>query len=148
MAHTYTDLLAHIIFSTKDRQPLITSDLKPRLHAYICGIVTDIGGKALIVGGIDDHVHLLANLPKTAAPADTMRTIKANSSKWAHDFSGKPFAWQGGYGAFSVSRSNVDAVYNYIASQEEHHKRMTFQEEYLMLLKKHGIEYDERYLWT
>lgn len=148
MAHTYTELLAHIIFSTKERQPLINTELKPRLHAYMHGIVKDIGGKALIIGGIADHVHLLINLPTTVTLADALRTIKSNSSKWTHEEGHKDFAWQSGYGAFSVSRSNVETVYKYIANQEEHHRRMTFQEEYVMFLQKHGIEYDERYLWT
>lgn len=148
MAHTYTDLLAHVIFSTKDRQPLINTDFKPRLHAYMHGIVKDLGGKALIIGGIADHIHLLVNLPTTVTMSEAMRVVKANSSKWAHEEGHRHFAWQSGYGAFSVSRSNVEAVYNYIANQEQHHRVMTFQDEYVMFLEKHGIEYDERYLWT
>lgn len=149
MAHTFTNLLTHIIFSTKDRLPCIDAQLKPELLAYMGGIVRELEGKAYSINGTADHVHLLVSLPPTLALSDAMRVIKTNSSKWAGErearqvFSG----WQTGYGAFSVSKSNVPDVIKYIADQEEHHKKVSFQEEFIAFLKKHEIDYDERYIW-
>ncbi|MBX2992412.1 MAG: IS200/IS605 family transposase [Bacteroidetes bacterium] len=149
MAHTYVQLLTHIVFSTKHRQPVMTSDLRERLFPYIGGIFRELEGSALLINGVADHVHVLAFLPAKRALSDIMRDVKANSSGWVHKQfpQQKNFAWQTGYGAFSVSKSNLEVVKNYIANQEEHHRRKTFQEEYVGLLKKHGIEYDERYIW-
>jgi putative transposase len=149
MPHTYTNLLSHCIFSTKDRVPDIDADLLPKLCAYMGGIVRSIGGVALLINGVTDHVHLLASLPPALSMSDAMRLIKTNSSKWVHEQwpARAAFAWQTGYGAFSVSKSNVEAVSAYIAHQEEHHKTMTFQEEFIAFLTRHGIEYDERYIW-
>lgn len=149
MAHTYTNLLVHAVFSTKDRRPDLDAAVRSRLFPYLGGIVQSLHGKALIVNGTDDHVHTLLSLPATLAAADVMRAIKANSSRWVHETwpAKRDFAWQAGYGAFSVSHSNLEAVRKYIANQEEHHRRMTFQEEHLELLKRHGIAYDERYVW-
>ena len=149
MPHTFARLLYHVAFSTKGRAPMIDAELKPRLHAYMGGIIGELEGKALIVGGTADHVHLLASLPAKIAVADAMRVVKTNSSRWVHEEWSKrvEFAWQTGYGAFSVSQSAMEAVKRYIANQEEHHRRMTFQEEFLELLRRHGIEYDERYVW-
>lgn len=149
MAHTYTNLLTHIIFSTKDRAPLINAKLKPKLLGYMGGIVREMHGTALIINGTDDHVHLLIGLPPTLSLSEVMRVLKTNSSKWVHEKqnSGSAFGWQSGYGAFSVSQSNVLAVSEYIAHQEEHHRKTSFQKEFITLLKKHGIEYDERYIW-
>lgn len=149
MAHTFTSLLVHVIFSTKDRRPLLDVDLRPRLLPYIGGIVREAGGTPLVMNGVDDHVHLLLGLPALLSVADAMRLLKTNSSRWVHEQwpQRRAFAWQAGYGAFSVSRSNVDEVERYIAQQEEHHRRLTFQEEYLTFLRRHGIEFDERYVW-
>jgi putative transposase len=149
MAHTYTYLLYHIVFSTKGRIPCLEADLRPDLFAYMGGIVRELRGKAYIVGGTNDHAHVLMTLPPTIGIAEAMRVIKANSSGWVHDKwpSRGAFAWQTGYGAFTVSQSNSRSVAGYIADQEEHHRRRSFQEEFLALLKKHGVEYDERYLW-
>lgn len=148
MAHTFTNLLTHVIFSTKDRSPVITPDIKPRLLAYMGGIVRSIDGIALAIDGPTDHVHLLIKTPATVAMADVVRIVKANSSKWVHEtFPRSAFAWQTGYGAFSVSCSNVEAVSEYIAGQEEHHKTVSFQEEFVAFLRRHGVEYDERYIW-
>lgn len=149
MPHTYANLLVHVIFGTKDRLPTITPELRPRLFAYMGGVVREIGATPCIVNGTEDHAHLLLGLPVTKAIADVLRVVKANSSRWAHqEFpSLGTFAWQSGYGAFSVSQSSADAVYAYIADQEEHHKRVSFQDEYLLFLKRHGIAYDERYVW-
>ncbi len=149
MAHTYSHLLYHVVFSTKDRATYVDEALRPRLHAYLGGIARQIGAASVLVGGTADHVHLLLSLPPATAVADALRVLKANSSRWVHGQGRErsSFAWQTGYAAFSVSRSATDAIKQYIASQEEHHRRMTFQEEFLALLRKHGIQYDERYLW-
>jgi REP element-mobilizing transposase RayT len=149
MAHTYTNLLTHIIFSAKDRAPLIDAELKPKLFSYMGGIIREMRGTALIINGTTDHLHLLVGLPPTLSLSEAMRVLKTNSSKWVHEMSNarQTFGWQSGYGAFSVSQSNVLAVSEYIAHQEEHHRRVSFQEEFLSFLKKHGIEYDERFIW-
>ena len=149
MPHTYVNLLVHVIFSTKDRRPHMTPDLRPRLFAYIGGVVRELGGTPSIVNGTDDHVHVLLGLPATKAVADVLRIVKTNSSRWVHETfpALRAFAWQSGYGAFSVSQSNADAVHAYIATQEEHHRHVSFQEEYAQFLKRHGITYDERYVW-
>jgi REP element-mobilizing transposase RayT len=149
MGHTYASLLTHCIFSTKDRAPHLTKQIAPNVFAYMGGIVRSIGGVPLLINGVADHVHMLASLPPTLAIAEAMRVVKANSSKWIHGQwpDQRAFAWQNGYGAFSVSRSNQEAVLSYIAGQEEHHKTTTFQEEFLAFLKRHEIEFDERYVW-
>jgi REP element-mobilizing transposase RayT len=149
MSHTYTRLHYHIVFSTKDRQTFIKPDLKPRLHAYMIGIVENLGGIVQAIGGIDDHVHILAFCPPKIALADFIGKIKSNSSGWVHETwpHRASFAWQRGYGAFTVSESNLAEVKLYIENQEEHHKRMTFKEEYVLLLRKHGIIFDENELW-
>ena len=149
MAHTFTNLLTHIIFSTKDRLPHIDDDLRAQLYPYMVGILRELDGKTSIINGTSDHVHLLVQLPPVLALSDAMRILKTNSSKWVHDRwpVRSKFGWQTGYGAFSVSKSNADAVSRYIADQEEHHRKKTFQEEFLEYLKKHEIEYDERYIW-
>ncbi|HKS97259.1 MAG TPA: IS200/IS605 family transposase [Terriglobia bacterium] len=150
MAHTYTKLLAHFIFSTKDRAPNLHPSARAELFPYMLGILRNIDTTVLALNGSADHVHLLAALPPILSVAEAMRVLKANSSRWANErglVRGR-FAWQEGYGAFSVSQSNVSAVAHYIARQEEHHRKITFQEEFLEFLKKHGIVYDERYIWT
>jgi putative transposase len=148
MPSTYTNLLYHIVFSTKERQPLITSDFKGELYHYIGGIIRAEGGKQLEIGGIEDHVHILAKLKPAIAVSDALRLIKANSSKWANEGKSKTrFAWQEGFAAFSVSESQVDPVTHYIRHQEEHHAGQTYQEEFVTLLERHGVEYDLRYLW-
>jgi putative transposase len=156
VAHTFTNLLVHVIFSTKDRRPYIDPDLSSRLFAYMGGVLREIGVAPMIVNGTEDHIHKLIGVPATRSVAEVIRVVKANSSKWVHEqFSNRhDFAWQSGYGAFSVSQSkfsvsqsNVDSVRQYIANQEEHHRTVSFQEEYLAFLKRHGISYDERYVW-
>lgn len=146
MAQTLTNIIVHVVFSTKDRQPLITSDLKPDLLAYIGGIVREMDGKLLAADGTSDHVHLLLRLPPKLSVADALRVIKANSSRWARQTHAR-FQWQPGYAAFSVSQSNVPAVARYVRAQERHHRQVSFQEELVAFLKKHGIVYDERYIW-
>jgi len=148
MSHTYTNLLSHVVFSTKDRRPLIDDELKPRLLGYINGVVNESGGKILSLNAMPDHLHGLLELPPTSSLSDSMRILKTNSSRWVHETwaSRKSFAWQTGYGALSVSRSNASAVASYIAEQESHHRKRTFQEEFIELLVKHGIDYDPKYV--
>lgn len=149
MSHTYTHLAVHIVFSTKDRAPSISAELRSQLFAYMNGIVGNLGGKALIVNGLADHVHLLASLPPTMSVADALRVLKTNSSKWVHETwpERSTFKWQTGYGAFSVSHSAVQDVAKYIENQEAHHRKYSYEEEFLALLEKHDIPYDERYIW-
>jgi len=150
MGHTSTNVLVHFVFSTKQRQPAITSDIAPDLHAYLGGIVRELRGTALAINGTADHVHLLVRVPPVKAVADIARVIKTNSSRWLHERwpEKRQFAWQTGYGAFSVSESNVDAVRNYIYGQAEHHKARSFQEEFVAFLKRNNISYDEGYIWN
>lgn len=150
MPASYTNLLYHIVFSTKDRRPFITPKLQIELHPYIGGIIVDAGGKPIEIGGVADHVHILAKLPATLAIADALRLIKANSSKWAGERKDlvRTFAWQTGYSAFTVSKSQADAVLAYIRNQARHHRRKTFKQELISLLDKHEIEYEEKYLWA
>ena len=148
MAHTFTNLLTHVIFSTKDRLPLLAPDLRPDMLAYLGGIVRKLHGKVIESNARPDHVHCLLSLPPALAVAEALRVLKSNSSLWVHETRRRAtFAWQTGYGAFSVSQSNVPAVVKYIRSQDEHHRKVTFQEEFIAFLKRHGITYDERYIW-
>lgn len=148
MAGTYTNLLYHIVFSTKERRQLITPAIEEDLYSYIGGIVRGVGGVQLEIGGVADHVHLLIKLKPMLAVSDVVRDIKANSSKWLNERSAiYKFAWQDGFAAFTVSESQVAAVRAYIRGQKEHHARMSFQDEVLALLKRHRVEFDERYLW-
>lgn len=149
MAHTFTNILLHVIFSTKARNPLLDDELKPRLLPYLCGIMRELGATPLSIDGPSDHLHLLLAQPPTLPLADLIRTIKTNSSRWIHENWPQrgDFAWQTGYGAFSVSLSAAEDVKRYIAAQQEHHRHVSFQEEFAAFLKKHGIKYDERYIW-
>jgi putative transposase len=148
MPHSFTNLLTHVIFSTKDRRPSILPEFKSRLHAYLGGIMHELDGHPVTINGTPDHVHLLIRLPPTLALAGAVRVLKANSSRWVNETfeSRQRFAWQIGYAGFSVSRSNVPAVVKYISGQEEHHKKISFKEELRNYLEKHGIQYDERYI--
>ncbi len=146
---SYVSSYHHCVFSTKERRPLITPALRDRLWPFLGGIARQNKMKAVEIGGVEDHVHILLSLPATMAIAKALQLIKGGSSKWVHDTfpEHRLFAWQEKYGAFSVSESRVDSIIHYIKEQKEHHRKMTFQEEFLRLLKKHRIEYDERYLW-
>lgn len=148
MAGTYTNLLFHLVFSTKERLPLITESVEGELHGYIGGIIRGEGGVLLEIGGVPDHVHLLARFKADASVSMMIRKIKAPSSKWMNERpdARERFEWQGGYGAFSVSESRVPAVRRYLRRQKEHHKQTSFREELISLFKAHGIQYDERYL--
>jgi putative transposase len=145
---THLSLHYHLVFSTKERAPLITAEIRERVHAYLGGVIRGEGGIALDVGGTTDHVHLLVGLKATHCLADVLRTLKGDSSRWIHDEMRVPkFEWQEGYGAFTVSSSNVAAVREYVRDQERHHRKRSFQEEYREFLMKHEIAFDERYLW-
>jgi REP element-mobilizing transposase RayT len=141
----------HLVFSTMDREPWFLREMLPELHAYLSVTSGKIGAPTLRVGGVSDHVHLLARFPRTVTVAKWVEGVKSNSSKWfkaqsaTRDHAG--FAWQKGYGVFSVSPGHVDAVVAYIVNQEEHHRNVTFQDEYRQLLKKYGMDVDERYVW-
>ena len=150
MPQSYVSLPIHVGFSTKNREPFIREDWEPRLYEYVGGIVRNEKCLLLAAGGVPDHAHLLISLSKEKAIADVLRVVKTNSSRWIHDVipACASFAWQPGYGAFAVSQSNIEKVRKYIANQKEHHRTMTFKDEYVALLKRHGIPYDERYLWT
>jgi putative transposase len=141
--------MIHAVFSTKGRQPTLTPELSSRLFPYIGGIIREMHGAPLAVNGPVDHVNMLLSVPTNLSVAETLRVVKANSSRWVHEqfpsLSG--FAWQSGYGAFTVSGSKLEDVRNYIASQKEHHRCVSFQDEFLTLLNKHGIQYDARDLW-
>ena len=148
MPSTHLSLHFHVVFSTKDRVPTIRPEWRGRLHGYMGGIIQNLGGVPEAVGGIEDHVHLLLGLRATHCLADVVRDLKANSSRWVHaDRGDAAFAWQEGYGAFTVSAQHIQQVVRYIAQQEDHHRRQTFQEEYVEFLKRGLVEYDERFLW-
>ena len=149
MSQTHCNLIYHIVFSTKDRKRFLKPDYARDVHRYLAGAVKGFDGIPLIVNGTEDHVHLLAKLNQNNKIKDVVRGIKANSSGWIHrEFSNKgDFAWQAGYGAFTVSASQKDVVYAYVENQARHHYVRTFKEEYLALLHAHEVEYDERYMW-
>ena len=148
MPDSYTNLLYHIIFSTKNRRPLITGEHEPRLYEYIGGIIRGLEGISLELNGTAAHIHLLAKLRPDRALSAVLRELKPNATGWMHDVFPllSDFSWQRGYGAFTVSQSNVDEVRRYIARQKEHHATISFRDEFIQFLKVNGIEYDERYL--
>lgn len=149
MANTYTSLHYHIVFSTKNRELWIEPDVEQRLWAYLGGIAKQNKMKPLQIGGIEDHVHVLLGAPPVLAPAKIVQLLKGGSSAWIHETFPhmKGFGWQDGYGAFTVSKSNVPSVSEYLQGQRQHHRTKSFQEEYRALLERHEIEYDERYIW-
>jgi putative transposase len=149
MPQSFVSLHCHLVFSTKHRQPLIDNDLPSRLFEYIGGVARGLNSTLIAAGGMPDHVHLLVSMNKEIAVSNYLREIKAESSKWIHQTfpERREFAWQAGYGAFAVSYSQIDEVKKYIDNQVEHHRVRTFQEEFVAMLKKHHIEFDERYLW-
>jgi len=149
MSHSYVSNLMHCTFSTKERYPWINSDLESRLWPYIGGIAREHRMKALTIGGVFDHVHALLSLPSTMSFAKAVQLIKGGSSKWIHDEFRhlKKFEWQEGYGAFSVSASQVARTIAYIERQKEHHRKRTFKEEFIKLLDKHHVVYDPRYVF-
>ena len=148
MPSTHLSLHYHIVFSTKNRVAFISDTWRDRLHAFLGGVVNQLEGMSQKVGGVSDHVHLLIGLKATHRLADVLREIKSVSSRWVHEEIGeKFFSWQEGYGAFTVGSSQIRAVMDYIARQEEHHRVKSFQEEYREFLERAGVEYDQRFLW-
>ena len=147
MSHTSGNILLHFIFSTRGRRPLLKPNFRPDLFAYLGGIIREMGGTALMINGTADHVHMLVRARPAHSPAEIIRVAKANSSRWVHEKGNSDFAWQTGYGVFSVSESNVAGVTRYIAEQEKHHRKLSFQEEYVAFLKRNNVAYDERYIW-
>ncbi len=149
MPHSFTHLTYHLVFATKGRRDLIPRDYETRIHGYLAALLNDRFGLARVVGGTTNHVHILCDIRQTVSVAEVMRVLKSVSCGWIHDtfptMSG--FAWQEGYGAFTVSASMMDRVRRYIESQHEHHRTLSFEEEFQRLLEKHGIHFDPRYLW-
>lgn len=148
MPSTHLSLHYHLVFSTKDRKGVIAASWRPRLHAFLGGIIKNLEGIPEKIGGVSDHVHLLVGLKATHRIADLLRETKSVSSRWIHEEIGvKRFSWQEGYGAFTVSATHLDSVADYIARQEEHHRTKSFQDEYREFLERAGVAYDERFLW-
>ena len=149
MPQSFASLHYHLIFSTKNRAPLLSDDVSDPLYAYIGGILRAENGALAAAGGMPDHIHLLVSLGRESSLSDILRQIKGSSSRWVHETfpSRRGFAWQSGYAAFAVSYSLVHRVKHYIATQADHHRTVTFQEEFLAFLRRHEIEFDARYLW-
>jgi len=148
MSHTYCCSLFNCVFSTRERRKAIVPEIQPRLWAYMGGVAREHQMKALAVGGTEDHVHLLLSLPSSLSIATAMQQIKSASSHWMHEICAQEaFAWQEGYGAFSIGWSQVNATLAYIARQEQHHRKRDFQAEFVAFLKKHRVDYDPRYVW-
>jgi REP element-mobilizing transposase RayT len=149
MPQSLSLILVHLVFSTKKREPLILPEIEGELQAFMGGIARDCGCPALVIGGTADHRHLLCSLSRTMTVAALIEELKTRSSKWiktkGREYTG--FSWQAGYGAFSIGKSQVPIVQRYIAGQKEHHRRVSFQDEFRAFLKKYGVEYDERYVW-
>ncbi|MBP7140424.1 MAG: IS200/IS605 family transposase [Opitutaceae bacterium] len=149
MPQSLAQILVHLVFSTKNREAVLGDDARDELHAYIGGIVENQKGALLKAGSVADHIHLLVAHPRTCAPSELVQEIKTGSSKWLKTKSARyaDFHWQGGYGIFSISPTHRPALEQYIGNQDEHHRVVTFQEEYRRLLAKYGIQFDERYVW-
>jgi|SRR5579863_5061122 len=143
MAHTYAANFVHCVFSTKDRRSLIPAARTAELYAYLGGIARDEGFTLIAAGGTANHIHLLIVLPAPISLANAIQKLKGSSSRWM----GKGFSWQEGYGAFSVSPSQIEVVKKYIRNQEQHHNKRSFEQEFIALLRQCGIEYDERYVF-
>ena len=149
MPSSFTNLLYHFVFSTKDRESLITSERRPRLYEYMGGTIRSLGGISLEINGMSDHVHLLSKLRPDESVSNAIRSLKANASGWMHKVFPElsDFKWQDGYGGFTVSQSQVEQVRKYIRLQEHHHQKRSFKDEFTELLKINGIEFNEEHLW-
>ena len=150
MPQSLARVVLHVVFSTKNRVPFLKDPaLRDKLHAYMSGILQSIGCEPILINGVEDYVHILCNLSRTGTIAGMVEKVKHSPSKWMKDHGAAyaDFFWQGGYGSFSVSQSNVEQVREYIATQEEHHRKVSFQDEFRALCRKHGLEMDERYVW-
>jgi REP element-mobilizing transposase RayT len=151
MAQSLAQILVHTVFSTKDRRPFLRDPaLRQELHAYLGGILRHLECPPLIVGGVEDHVHMLSSLSRTLSGAEMVKEVKRASSLWIKEKASalQDFAWQGGYGMFSIGFSQVEQVRRYIARQADHHRKFTFQDELRRLLERYQVSYDERYVWT
>jgi REP element-mobilizing transposase RayT len=148
MSDSYTNLLYHIVFSTKDRRPFITPEYEVQLYDYIGGIIRSVGGISLALNGTEDHIHLLTKLRPDRALSDVLRDLKANATGWMHDVfpSLKDFCWQRGYGAFTVSQSHVQEVSHYIVRQKEHHRSISFRDEFIQFLQVNRIDYNDKFV--
>jgi len=148
MPQSLPKVLIHLIFSTKNREPFIQPEIRPRLHAYMVGILHNLKSPSLQTGGVADHVHILFVLGRTISQAELVEEVKKSSSKWMKAEGGVPrYSWQAGYGAFSIGESQAGGVIHYIQNQEEHHRKVTFQEEFQKFLARYKLAYDERYVW-
>ena len=147
MAQSLSNVIIHVIFSTKDRVNYIDNEIKDRIHAYIATIIRDMDGNAFRVGGTGDHIHIAASLPRTVTQSDFIRKVKSESSKWIKEQGINEFSWQRGFGIFSISYSAMDVLIKYIEGQEAHHKKTTFKEEFIRFLKKYNVPFDEKYIW-
>jgi REP element-mobilizing transposase RayT len=150
MPQSLAKILVHTVFSTKDRRPFLRDEiLREELHRYLGGILSNLDCQPIIVGGVEDHVHLLCALSRTCSVAEMVKEVKRGSSLWIKTKNADlpDFAWQSGYGIFSLGFSQAEAVRDYIAGQEEHHRKISFQDEFRQLLKRYEIEFDERYVW-
>lgn len=150
MPQSLSRIYLHIVFSTKDRQPFLRdTHLRKLLHAFVAGTMKQLDCIPVEIGGVEDHIHILCLLPRTKTVADVVKETKRVSTRWLQEqyLTVKNFHWQSGYGVFSVSPSNVSAVINYIRNQEEHHSKVSFQDEYRAFLKKHAVDFDEKYVW-
>ena len=150
MPQSLARVVLHVVFSTKNRVPFLKNPkLRARLHAYMAGVLQNIGCEPILINGVEDHVHILCNLARTVTIAGLVEEAKKSPSKWMKEQGPdyRDFFWQGGYGSFSVSQSNVEQVRAYVATQDEHHREVSFQDEFRALCRKHGVEIDERYVW-
>lgn len=147
MPQSLANILIHVIWSTKERRPLISDGVRAELHGYMAGVLKRVESPALIINSVADHVHVLCQLSKNLAACKLVEEVKKSSSKWMKEQGALDFSWQGGYGAFSVSQSNVPAVRNYIKRQPEHHQKRDFKSEFRAFCKRHGVTIDERYVW-
>jgi REP-associated tyrosine transposase len=145
VSQSLAKILVHVVFSTKNREPTIHREIRPTLHAYVTGILANLRCPSLQTGGTADHT--LLSLARTRTLADVLEEVKKSSSKWMKQQGVDSFFWQGDYGAFSIGESQVPQLIRYIAQQEEHHRRLSFQDEFRQLLNRYGVAYDERYIW-
>jgi REP element-mobilizing transposase RayT len=149
MPQSLSQVIIHLVFSTKNRTPLLDENIQNEMHLYLAATIRDQAWECYRIGGVSDHIHLLLRQPRTEKISDLVGHIKRNSTKWIHTKGDhyKDFAWQDGYGAFSIGYSQIEEVTRYINRQEEHHRKMTFQEEYRIILERYHVDYDEQYVW-
>ena len=147
MPQSLANILIHVIWSTKERRPLIADEVRPQLHGYMAGILINIESPALVINSVADHAHILCQLSKNFAACKLVEEVKKSSSKWMKEQGVKEFAWQNGYGVFSMSQSNADAVRKYIEGQPEHHQKRDFKDEFREFCKRYNVAIDERYVW-